>query len=111
MENERQQLLEHLQRASEIVASWPDWKQRVLGDKPKRLDVTPILKDIDKRYFDDESYKQYSLRDAAYHLATWLFDKGYDGDDEALRRRLKKRCPPVLYLLTLEHFIDGRHDT
>jgi hypothetical protein len=25
---------EHLDRASEIVSSWPEWKQQILGDRP-----------------------------------------------------------------------------
>jgi hypothetical protein len=91
--------------------------------KPRATAYALALRDtlyaIDSKYFDykdEEGCRAAGTEaDAAYHLATWLFDQGFmlseAADSERLRKRLKKYCSPSLYILALEYFIDGRHDT
>ncbi len=68
------------------------------------------LRAVDSMYFDYLNKDCCKTEaDAAYLLATWLFDQGFmdSEDNEMLRQRLKKYCSPSLYLLALEYFIDG----
>jgi hypothetical protein len=68
-----------------------------------------MLLRVDSKYFDYEADEKLTLNDAAYSLATWIFD--HNDDKETARKRIKKFCSPELYLLALEKYLDGEHDT
>jgi hypothetical protein len=112
----KDELLEHLQRATEIVSTWPEWKQRTLDGKIVQFNGVPILQRIDAEYFaylTDEPETVATMQAAAYDLATWLYAQGFmtDFDSNAvLRKRIMHHCPLNLYLLTLEYFLDGNFD-
>jgi hypothetical protein len=58
--------------------------------------------------FDYE--KKLASRDqVAYVLATYMFD--HNDDLEHIRKRMKQMLPPDVYLMALEHYLDGKHDT
>lgn len=84
--------------------------------RPAIYTLQDVLVAIDSKYFDCcDDCQTTDTEDAAYRIATWLFDKGfmerrYD-NNAPLRKHLKKVCPPSLYLLALEYFIDGKYDT
>jgi len=61
---------------------------------------------FDPKYADEES--DYTNKEAAYRLATWLFDN--EGDETRCRKKAKEQLSHV-YLEMLENFVDGNHDT
>jgi len=63
---------------------------------------------LDKEYFENDEEKEYTDEEAAYHLATWIFD--HEGSEQLCRKKIKEQLPH-LYLAVLEDFIDGNHDT
>ena len=63
---------------------------------------------LDERYFKNAGKHALIDEQAAYRLATWLFD--HEGDEAQCRKKVKEQLPHV-YLAMLEHFIDGNHDT
>jgi len=40
-ETDRERFVAHLKRATEIVSTWPEWKQTILGGAPASPDLTP----------------------------------------------------------------------
>jgi hypothetical protein len=69
------------------------------------------LMDLDERCFKEEDCpkKPWSNDRLAQKLSTWLFD--HEDDLERSRKRLKAHVPPMIYVMVLEYYIDGRNDT
>jgi alpha-amylase/alpha-mannosidase (GH57 family) len=67
-----------------------------------------VLAAFDPRYFKNLK-EEITWEDAAYHLATWLFD--HNDDMEEARKQLKKGVSVDLYVQAMEKYLDGDHDT
>jgi hypothetical protein len=69
------------------------------------------LHKLDSRYFrmQDADIEDFPTdAEAAYRIATWLFD--HEGDETRCRKKVKEQLPHI-YVAVLEHFVDGDHDT
>ena len=71
------------------------------------MKLKDIVQEADPNYFTEMPSKLTKL-EAGYRLATYLFDSV---DIQECRQKLKKILPKYLYLLALEQYIDGNHDT
>lgn len=67
---------------------------------------------LDSRYFKEayrkDNPKVLTEEQAAYRLATWLFDN--EERQTTCRKKLKQQIPQA-YVMTLEKLLDEDHDT